>query len=304
MGAADEGAIVAVDWGTSSFRAAVLARSGRILAETAGAEGIMAVPDRDFAGALARRLDGPLAVGAGLPVYLSGMIGSRNGWVEVPYREVPAGLADLAAGVLVREEGGRRLRFVPGLLALEPDGVPDVMRGEEVQIFGTAATAGVADCEVVLPGTHSKWASLRGGRITGFRTFMTGEVFAALRRHTILGQLAEGDDHDAEGFASGVRRGASDPALTHALFGARTLPLTGRLAPGAVASYLSGLLIGAEFAGAAGTTERGLPHFVVGSGRLVELYRTAAALVGLDLAAGPADAAFRGLLAIAREIEP
>lgn len=290
-------AFVAVDWGTSSFRAAAIGPDGSILAESAGPDGILRVPDRDFAGTL-RRHAGAWLAAAPVPILLSGMIGSRNGWIEVPHVPCPAGPADLAAGIRRETVDGLDLRFVPGLSTVDPHGIPDVMRGEEVQVFG----AGLADAEIVLPGTHSKWVRLRAGRVDGFRSFMTGELYAAIRNHTIIGQLAVAGGHHPDGFAAGALRGFTDPAPTHAVFTARTLPLFGKLAPEAIESYLSGLLIGAELAGALPALDRTLPILAVGDARLVDLYRTAAGLVGLEVAAGPDHAAVAGLTALARSL--
>ena len=43
-----------------------------------------------------------------------------------------------------------------------------------------------------MPGTHSKWVEVADGKIVDFSTYMTGEIFAALKGHTILGTLDEG----------------------------------------------------------------------------------------------------------------
>jgi 2-dehydro-3-deoxygalactonokinase len=296
----DRPRLIAVDWGTSSFRAALIARDGTAIAEAHGPDGLMKVQDRDFAGTLFRHIGPWLDRHGTVPVLLSGMIGSRSGWIEVPHVPCPAGFADLIAGARRLDERVP-LTFVPGLSHVDPDGIPDVMRGEEVQIFGAAD--GAEEAEIVLPGTHSKWASLRGGRVTGFRSHMTGELYAAVLKHTIVGQLASGERHDPDAFAAGVARGRDDASLGHALFTARTLPLTGRMAAEAVAAYLSGILIGAELAAAVPALEPGLPVFVVGEPRLAGLYREAARQFGLDLTPGPTDAAFRGLTALARAME-
>jgi 2-dehydro-3-deoxygalactonokinase len=236
----------------------------------------------------------------GLPVYAGGMIGSRQGWVEVPYVPCPADLATVARAVLRHEAGGGVVHFVPGLSHLEPDGTPEVMRGEEVQVFGVIGPG--EDALVILPGTHSKWVAVRQGRITAFATFMTGELYAALKQHTILGRLIEGDAHDAAAFARGVRHGFGALALSHALFSVRTLPLFGQLAASTVASYFSGLLIGAEFAG--GRRVLGevadYRYVAVGDPRLAGLYVEAARALHLTLSTAAEDAACCGCLALAR----
>lgn len=294
-----EPALLAIDWGTTSFRAALLGADGTALDRRTAAAGIMQVPDHNFAAVVEERIGGWIERHPALPIYASGMIGSRNGWIEVPYAACPASLEDLAGAVVRHEAGGFAIHFVPGLSHTDAHGTPEVMRGEEVQIFG--AVEPEEECLVVLPGTHSKWAMVRRGRIAAFATFMTGELYAVLRSHTILGQLIQGEAEDSDAFASGVRRGFHEPFLSHALFGARTLPLFGRLAATSIAAYLSGLLIGAELAG--GMRLLGdLPatRRVIGNRGLATRYAKAAAVVDLALAIGPDDAAFSGCLALAR----
>jgi 2-dehydro-3-deoxygalactonokinase len=295
-------ALVAVDWGTSSFRAGLLDASGDVLDRVAAPDGILSAGTKGFAGTLFGHIGHwvtPTAARPPLPIILSGMIGSRNGWVEVPHVATTADLATLGRGSIERTERGSRLVFISGLSHLDADGIPDVMRGEEVQVFGALGNAD--DAEVILPGTHSKWVTVSGGTITGFRTYMTGELFAAIKGHTIIGQLAAGDAHDDAAFGEGVARGFADPAPTHAVFTARTLALAGRLKPEGVASYLSGVLIGAEFAGGlAASRGTAKPRLVIGDARLVSLYLNAADRLEIELAAGPDDAAFRGLHALAQ----
>lgn len=302
-------ALIGLDWGTTSLRAYLLAADGAILDRRASAQGIMAVAGGDFAGVLAATVGDWRQAHPGIPLLASGMIGSRQGWREAPYCPCPARLADVAAGgAEVRLDDGGSLRILPGLSFVDRDGVPEVMRGEEVQIFG-AVGAATERCLVVLPGTHSKWAVVADGRIDAFSTYMTGETFAALRGHTILGRLMEGDGDDADAFAQGVDAARGMEAaggLLRRLFSARTLPLFGRLPATGVASYLSGLLIGAEVAGAlgwcaaAGVNARAAPIVLVGNDVLSRLY--AAAMARFDMAAtsAPADVAALGQWRVAR----
>jgi 2-dehydro-3-deoxygalactonokinase len=199
------------------------------------------------------------------------------------------------------------------------DGVPDVMRGEETQLMGAAAEGReTGDGLFVLPGTHSKWAVLRGGRIAWFATFMTGELFAVLSQHSILGRLmtAEesgggdgGADADAA-FDRGVAAGLAAPGperggLIRRLFGARTLALFGRLSEAGVRPYLSGLLIGGEIAEARQCLhlkDRALltpPLTVIGAAGLAARYERAFAAAGIAARRGPEDAAARGLVRLA-----
>lgn len=277
---------IAVDWGTTSFRA-YLARGATVLDEVVGPHGILSVE----AGGHAVLLSGLVnrwREGRKLPIVMSGMIGSRQGWREAPYAPCPTSARDLAARLFVWEEGDLgMIRLIPGVL--RQDGViPDVMRGEETQIVGALALMGVEDGVFIMPGTHSKRVEVRKGRIMGFSSFMTGEVFAALKSHTILGRLMQEGKASGVGFAKGVEvaRALEGPgALLNAIFGARTLCLTDRLPPAELSDYLSGLLIAAElrqsFDGAAG------PGILIGSGELVSRYLAAADQLGISLIAAP-----------------
>ncbi len=292
-----EPSIVGVDWGTSSLRACVLGPDGAVLAERQSEDGILKVEGGAFGPVLEREL-AALEAPAGLPVVLSGMITSRQGWHECPYLACPADAAALAGALQrVEEPGLGPLHFVTGLEYTSPDGLPDVMRGEETQIIGQDDLA--PGEIVVLPGTHSKWVAVEEGRIMRFRTWMTGEVFAVLKGHSILGRLMREAPPDPAGFERGVSAGLEGQGLLGRLFSARTLPLTGRLADTAVADYLSGLLIGTEIAEAM-AAERPTGVVVVGSDALARRYGQALDIAGLAHRLGRSQAAARGQWRIAR----
>ncbi len=235
--------LIAVDWGTSSLRGARLDEAGRVLEEKSAPLGILNVPNGDFAGVFASLFSDWMKP-AGSVCLISGMAGSRQGWVEAPYVACPAGPDELTQHLHWIEAG--RIALVPGLSDEQGD-VPDVMRGEEVQIFGAMQLAGLTDGLFVLPGTHSKWATVQGGRIIGFRTFMTGEFYGLLSQHSILARTLEADAAlDEAVFLRGVTRAGNGEGLLHNAFGVRALALFGRLSPAHSASYLSGLLIGEE----------------------------------------------------------
>jgi 2-dehydro-3-deoxygalactonokinase len=214
-----EPALIGVDWGTSAFRAVLLDAAGNILDRRSGPHGIMTVTDGDFARVLSTQI-GEWLNRARVPVIMSGMIGSRQGWMEAPYVSAPAGLADLAAALLPVPLDAADVRIVPGV-AVAATSMRDVMRGEETQIFGALATSGATDGRFVLPGTHSKWVAVEGGRIAAFSTYMTGEIFAACRKHTILGRLMEEGGSSPGAFcarrfrrvAAGHGRGAAEPPV-------------------------------------------------------------------------------------------
>jgi 2-dehydro-3-deoxygalactonokinase len=282
--------LIGLDWGTSSLRAYRIDGDGRILERRASGEGILATGEGGFAGALARIAGDWL--GDGLPVIASGMIGSRQGWREVPYLPCPAGALELGSALFpVPLPDGVELMFTPGLVRVDADGVPDVMRGEETQVVGAVAEAGPGPAEgaagriLLLPGTHSKWVRTENGRVVWFATFMTGELFAVLARHSILGRLMEGDGLDEAGFAQGLAHGGgvgTEPGgLLRRLFSARTLALLDRLPGTAVRGYLSGLLIGCEIAEARACLGGSLPEVtVIGGAELAGRYRRALEAAG------------------------
>lgn len=290
--------LYAIDWGTSTARAYALDAAGKVLDERSAPLGIQRITDGNFAAALASLCEG---AATGVPMLACGMIGSRQGWVEAPYCDCPAGFDAIASGLTPVPQ--TRLAIVPGLICRDAHGVPDVMRGEETQLFGAFADDACARQVVVLPGTHSKWAIVDGQAIEAFTTFMTGELFALLREHSILGRMiVEGSDRAAfeRGVAASLR---DDAALTRDLFSARTLPLTGALASAGVADYLSGLLLGAEIAAArCWMVQRGLGDAgitLIGDAALCGRYRMALSTAGIRAELGPAAAAARGLWRIA-----
>lgn len=235
--------LVAVDWGTSSLRGALLDDAGRVLEEKTAPRGILTVPAGEFS-AVFDSIFAAWMRATGRFCLISGMAGSQQGWAEAPYETCPAGLPDLARRLCWIESG--RIAIVPGLCD-EHDGVPDVMRGEEVQIFGAMRLTGMTTGLFVLPGTHNKWATVRDGRVTGFRTCMTGEFYSLLSQHSILARTLDAQAPlDEVAFLEGVTQADNGQGLLHNAFGARTLALFDRMPAGELASYLSGLLIGEE----------------------------------------------------------
>ena len=237
---------VAVDWGSTNVRAFLLDDAGAVQAQTSAALGSKHTRREAYRGVLQDLLD---TLGSRPDrVLLAGMVGSRAGWLEAPYCACPAGVAELAAdAVAVPEWPGARI--VPGLSCRRASGSGDVIRGEEVQCVGAIhLQPGVAS--VCLPGTHSKWVRIRTGRLIEFTTYCTGELFDAVRHHTLIGALIPDGQvagHEpGEGFALGLRRATDEPGVLSALFSVRADVLLGGIAPEQAEDYLSGILIGAE----------------------------------------------------------
>ena len=231
---------IAVDWGTTNRRGYRVEPDGRMTDEMEDDQGILAVGKGGFDRAVgdfhARLGDRPLL--------MAGMIGSNRGWVEAPYVPCPAGLPELAQSL--KWVVADRIAIVPGVSFLSNDRA-DVMRGEEVQILGAYAEGLVpADATICHPGTHNKWITLEDGRITSFRTIMTGELFNLLKEHSILADLLGERAGVDEAFEAGVRHGLSHEDLTAELFSVRARVLLGTSAREKAASYTSGLLIGTD----------------------------------------------------------
>lgn len=323
-------ALIALDWGTTSLRAYLFDASGSLLASRNSAAGIMNLPsapeDGGFDAAFEEACGAWLAVSPSLPVLASGMVGSAQGWVQAPYVETPASADALAAGVVrVSTARGLSIAIVPGVL--EPGALPNVMRGEETQVVGALRAeddvAGVAaphgrrnaaelDQPVLigLPGTHAKWVVVEDGRIERFYTFMTGEVYAALTEHTILGRTMKlPAAPDKAAFVRGVTvaREHGCAGLLATAFSSRTLGLTGQLAADEQPDYLSGVVIGHELVGLEAVLARrdvslreSVPQ-LIGNDALCERYSLALAQFGCTRAQTVRHATERGLWRIAAQ---
>jgi 2-dehydro-3-deoxygalactonokinase len=304
--------LLALDWGTSSLRAFLMDTDGSILGLRSSGYGIQHLPEPGGIAGYQRAFMetcGDWATDPSLPVVAGGMVGSAQGWIEAPYVSCPADVSTLAerAAAVALPNGGRML-IAPGVLLDQPDVAPDVIRGEEIQIAGALsrhADWGSRAC-FVLPGTHSKWVLVENGRIVDFATYMTGELFAVLTAHSILGRLMPATSGqpalDDAAFDKGLARAATGQAgeLSHQLFSARTMGLTGRIPGEGLADYLSGLLIGQETVSAPKrlmrTTAR-LPErlIVIGEGALCHRYVRALKAAGLAVTAEVANTAPDGL---------
>ncbi|MDB5457625.1 MAG: 2-dehydro-3-deoxygalactonokinase [Caulobacter sp.] len=292
------------DWGTSRLR--LYLRQGKSVLDGRDGPGVGALtasPEATFL-----ELIKPWREARPESALLCGMVGSRNGWVEAPYASCPAGPDELRARMVRFEADGLPVAIVPGLSCVNPLGGPDVLRGEETQIFG--ALAQHPDLKagrhlLALPGTHTKWAVVEDGRLVTFLTAPVGELFALLRDHSTLAKAAAGDAQaSAAGFALGLKRQAeAGPAsLPHLLFETRSRQLLDGLPAADAMGFLSGLLIGADVAGAAAWFGDAAKVVLIGDPALTDLY--AKALAARGVAALPLDgeaAVLAGLLALSRE---
>jgi 2-dehydro-3-deoxygalactonokinase len=239
-------AFIGIDWGTTHRRAWLLNVRGEVLAFHRDDQGSLACRGR-FAAAL-QQLLARWPAARQVPVVMAGMVGSALGWQEVPYVDATVPLTELSHRLVPVADAplGAHWFIVPGMAWRGAGGRADVMRGEETQLLGALALA-PAEGWTVLPGTHSKWVLQQAGTVAVLRTYLTGELFAALReRGTLAPLMAAGAGEDANAFDVGVRA-LGDEELSRALFGARARVMAGGAAAAGTAEYVSGLLMAAEW---------------------------------------------------------
>ncbi|MFC0203969.1 2-dehydro-3-deoxygalactonokinase [Novosphingobium soli] len=259
---------LAVDWGTTNRRAYLIDK-GRVVTAGSDEMGTLSVPPGGFPDSVAtlRQRNG------GVPLLLAGMVGSNRGWRDAGYVAAPARLEDLASALVVP---GEEVAIVPGVCR-DAQGRQDVMRGEEVQLLGAVAAGSVpGDALLCQPGTHSKWALMREGAIADFTTAMTGEMFALLKGHALIGSEMVGEVDADDDFRSGVAA-SSEGDLLARLFGVRAASVLGRRAPGKAAAYVSGLLIGSD---CRARLQPGESVYLLADGLLARLYSAAIEGVG------------------------
>ncbi len=316
--------LIALDWGTTSLRAYRLGEHGRVLEQRSLSAGIMQLPtlpapvagqlcSDGFELAFEQACGDWLEAQPHVPVIACGMVGSAQGWQEAPYQDTPASVDGLSAALVkVRSLRGIDVHIIPGVI--QRSALPNVMRGEETQVLGVLAGQverphDTQPLLIGLPGSHSKWVQVVQGRIVHFDTFMTGEVYAALCAHTLLGRtMQSAGSLDVEAFERGVAvarssEGAAGPLST--IFSCRTLGLTGQLSGSAQPDYLSGLLIGHELAALSQLLQRQaavLPAVVlIGSDALCQRYQRALALCGFPTVTLAGQATERGLWQVAQQ---
>lgn len=295
--------IVGVDWGSTNLRAFRFDPRGAIAEVRRAESGARTLRGAAFEGVL-QSIIGDWVDGE-TRIVTCGMAGGREGWIEAPYAPCPVDMRALANAVIHAPATFADVWIAPGAKSIREDGRVEVMRGEETQILGGLETER-APALVIAPGTHSKWARVENGKLTSFRTYMTGELFALLKAHSILGRTMDvAAPHDALAFDLGVHRALEDKGLLNLIFSTRTEVLFEHLSPAAAPSYLSGVLLGAEVAEAMDRTPfaKDTPIFLVGDPKLADRYAEALAIAGCPHAQklDGERAAARGLWRIAQE---
>jgi 2-dehydro-3-deoxygalactonokinase len=289
-------AFIGADWGNSNARFWLIADDGAVLQQRNGAGiGMLANADA-IEQACFDHISGWIAANPALPVILVGAVGSNIGWHTAGYAATPAKLADIADGMLMFNARGTGFAIAPGLNTIRSDGLPDVMRGEEIQIFGSMAGVGEAaqNALLCLPGTHSKWACVTGGSVTAFHSAPTGELLDILGRHSILlNPKRPVAAVISAAFQDGVIHARdSKIGLESLLFAVRSRQIAGSLGAEHADSYLAGLVIGCEVKSALALYD--VPPSgvkLIGSPHLTTLYAEALAAFAVSGSQSDGDAA-------------
>ena len=276
--------LVAIDWGTSNLRLWVMDDKGDVLAEARSDKGMSQLKPADYPNLLDELL-AEYDLPASLSIVICGMAGARTGWQEAPYLFLPASFADLASHAIAVNNYRWPVSIIGGMAQREPK--PDVMRGEETLLYGAYGSQALAQKSIIcLPGTHSKWVRLDGDKVTSFTSFMTGELYQLISHHSLLASLIDQEEFDEAAFQHAVQEGYDNPQNLGAdLFGLRAANLLSHHYAKAPASRMSGLLIGAEIAGAypakpANDDDSAL--YLLASGKVKTLYQLAFSQLGLQ----------------------
>ncbi len=271
---------IAVDWGTTHLRAYAISEHNHVIDEASSSNGMGVLTKQAFEPALMELIRDWLPESGTLPVLACGMVGARQGWAEAPYRSAPCEPFSIHQSIQVDTHDARiKVYILPGISQADPT---DVMRGEETQIAGLIAIEADTYRAVCLPGTHSKWVSLKDGQLEHFTTSMTGEMFSLLSEQSILRHSISKDGWNDEAFFEGARSGMEHPEnLLSNSFRLRARYLLNDYPAKKARSYLSGLLIGAEISGAKRywQSER---VALIGDPFLTTLYADALTLLNVD----------------------
>lgn len=192
-------------------------------------------------------------------ILASGMITSNVGLVEVPHLWAPAGIEDLANGMVshyISDVVDKEIWFIPGVknnirkVTLENCEAMDIMRGEEVETIGLIEHLNVkGPVLVILPGSHSKFVSVdKEGKITGCLTSLSGELISVITNNTIIASSLEHSLASEfsrkmvlEGYKNGEKVG-----LSRTIFSVRILDQFTDLSINDKANFLLGAVLSAD----------------------------------------------------------
>lgn len=287
-----------IDWGSTNFRAFAMDNRGNLVDKIDHKLGLLQITDGKFSESLKDILSDWLGSFQSFPIVMAGMVGADQGWIPVPYISAPVSIENLAKKAhSFSLPWGAKATIIPGVSYLNISGNKDVMRGEEVQLFGLVNIINEANATALFPGTHSKHIEFHNNKLTQFTTYMTGELFSILATQSILGKGLPKQQPSESAFYKGVMESKASN-LTHQLFMTRTHRLFGKVKENAVLDYLSGLLIGYEI------REIQTKHvYLVGNKKLSIRYQVACKALSIDTTFINGDEAFlAGILEIIKVI--
>ncbi len=145
-------------------------------------------------------------------IYMSGMISSPSGLVEVEHLSTPITIYKLKQELVSYYENTffkRNINIVPGIKTIPQGQVSSIenvininnMRGEEIEIMGILhcyPTLSSGSSIIILPGSHTQVAFLHDGQIEDISSNITGELYYAITTSTILGASLTGSDEECE----------------------------------------------------------------------------------------------------------
>lgn len=299
--------MIGINWGSSNVRAYYIDDEGNIVDSYSSDQGISKITHDEIAGVFG-------GIVSQWPctddIYLSGMVGSPIGWQEVDYRQCPTEVESLTSKFGLVSAHGKNAKIISGLSCTTSWGDPEVMRGEEVELFGLLSLRpelNVGEKFIALPGTHTKWVRVIDGDVVEFFTSMSAELFDHLKANGLLKTIISSPAAVNDSFYRGVDRGIDNKGgLGRLLFGVRAQVMTGTHSIEGASSYARGLLIGAEIADAlslypALKNINSIP--LLGNSGLCEMY--SAALSRFDLSAhveNGAEAVCAGYMAIHNQV--
>ena len=259
---------IAVDWGTSSFRA-YLVQNNQVIDNIISKDGMKFIKQIDFETIFIKLIEKWLIKGQLIQVLASGMLGARQGWFEAPYEIAPCNLKNINFISPIVNDQRFTLKIFSGISQINE---PDVMRGEETQVAGFFYDNPSFKGSICLPGTHSKWIKVDNSYIEKFKTFMTGELFEVISKYTVLKHSILSEDIDKNEFVKSVDIILKNPEnIGSALFQLRADDLINSQGNIIYQSRLSGYLLGLELLGSAEFWEN-KNIVLIGNKVLVELY--------------------------------
>jgi len=204
-----------------------------------------------------------------IEILASGMVGSKQGWMEAPYQKTPCNLNNIEFISPNVRDKRFSFKIFSGISQINE---PDVMRGEETQIAGFLYDNPNFSGSICLPGSHSKWVKIENGNIINFKTFMTGELFEIISKNSILIHSVTSNKILKNELNKGVNEILKNPEIFgNALFQLRADDLINSRGSEIYKSKLSGYLLGLEFLGSLEFWKK-KDVVLIGNADLIELY--------------------------------